>query len=113
LLAAVLTEIYLCGVCSWQEILRRDGQCGQGLLKDYLRGLPHPLLPYQKCVPLGEVLIQRGGPADAMDEVAQQQAEALRRQVRDHTPHTITSISTEAVTEIHIRFDSSHLRIGS
>jgi hypothetical protein len=48
-----------------------------------------------------------------MDEVAQQQAEALRRQVRDHTPHTITSISTEAVTKIHIRFDSSHLRIGS
>ena len=74
-------------------MLRRDGR-GQGLLKDYLRGLPHPLLPYQKCVPLGEVLIQRGGPADAMDEVAQQQAEALRRQVRAAT--TRPTLSREA-----------------
>jgi hypothetical protein len=24
--AAVLTEIYLCNVCSWQEILRRNGR---------------------------------------------------------------------------------------
>jgi hypothetical protein len=28
-LAAVLTEICLCNVCSSQEILRRNGQCGQ------------------------------------------------------------------------------------
>jgi hypothetical protein len=27
ILAAVLTEIYLCNVCSYQEILRRNG-CG-------------------------------------------------------------------------------------
>ena len=35
-LAAALTEIYLCGVCSRQEMLRRNG-CGQGwgIFSDY------------------------------------------------------------------------------
>ena len=30
------------------------------LLKEYLRGLPTPLLPYSKCVPLGAVLAENG-----------------------------------------------------
>ena len=71
-------------VDGWKVALQQaPAQVVAGLLKEYLRGLPAPLLPYGKCVPLGVVLVEHGGPVDDEDEEARERATVLRRQVAE------------------------------
>ena len=69
-------------VDGWKVALQQaPPQVVAGLLKEYLRSLPTPLLPYKKCVPLGVVLVEHGGPVDDEDEEAKERADVLRQQV--------------------------------
>jgi hypothetical protein len=64
----VLTEIYLCGVCSCQEILRRNGRgqvqelCHGGSLDKLLCAPPAcpPLLPLMRVEIMGLIIIRTG-----------------------------------------------------
>eukprot|EP01047_Picozoa_sp_COSAG01_P001941 COSAG01_NODE_48_length_31904_cov_21.696997_25_plen_135_part_00 len=64
----VLTEIYLCGVCSGQEMLRRNGRgqvqelCHGGSLDKLLCALPAcpPLLPLIRVETMGLIMIRTG-----------------------------------------------------
>ena len=71
-------------VDGWKVALQQaPPQVVAGLLKEYLRSLPTPLLPYKKAVPLGVVLVEHGGPVDDEDEEAKERAEVLRQQVAE------------------------------
>lgn len=51
------------------------------LICQYLRDLPFPLFPYNKCVPLGVVLMEQVNPIDSEDVEGHTRAAVLKEQV--------------------------------
>eukprot|EP01051_Picozoa_sp_SAG22_P015782 SAG22_NODE_2119_length_2982_cov_1.743670_1_plen_994_part_11 len=69
-------------VDGWETACQQaPSQVLASLVKQYLRDLPGPLFPYNKCVPLGVVLMEQRNPVDSEDVEGHQRAAVLKEQV--------------------------------